>query len=283
MLGTGHRLAPYLRDLLHGTRVTSSVAAMPSKARKSTSFQEPQHSMFGAGWGQAPSPIAAKSQAPPQLSPDLLEFLQGGGKAKVEDDTTSDLLNFVEPTIVFKIQNALFGLPRSQVLKSGFFREMVESPHLGESKEGTTEHPIVIDHERTGITKKDMRSFCAILDVRAFQSELEFSIVEWASAYRLARMWEFEQLRDHILKHLDESITDPFTRIDIADVLGLDQWIAPALAQLCRREAALTAAEGERLGFKRLTEVCRLREYYRRQYALSDYEKWLNKELISRK
>ncbi|KAG8923894.1 hypothetical protein FRC00_005725 [Tulasnella sp. 408] len=254
--------------------------SMPPKRNPAFSL-EPDY-FFGTSPARAPSPIAVTPRTPPRLSPDLLEFLQGG-EANVEDDTTSNLLNFVEPTIVFKVQNALFGLPRSQVLKSGFLRDMVESPHLGESNEGTTEHPIVIDHERTGITKKDMKSFCAILDVRAFQSELNFSIAEWASAYRLARMWEFEQLRDHTFKHLDESITDPFTRIDIADVLGLDRWIAPALAQLCRRETALTAAEGERLGFKRLTEVCRLREHPRQQFPLSDYEKWLNKGLISRK
>lgn len=96
-------------------------------------------------------------------------------------------------------------------------------------------------------------------------------------------MWEFEQLRDYIFKHLDESITDPFTRLDAAEVLGLDQWIAPALAQLCHRQASLTAAEGKRLGFKRFAEVCRLREHNRPRFAVSEYEKWLNKGRILRK
>lgn len=41
----------------------------------------------------------------------------------------------------------------------------MESPHLGDSKEGTAEHPIIFD-DRAGITKADMQSFCAVLDVR---------------------------------------------------------------------------------------------------------------------
>lgn len=96
-------------------------------------------------------------------------------------------------------------------------------------------------------------------------------------------MWEFERLGDYIFKHLEKLITNPFTRIDIADVLRLDQWIALALAQLCHRQAALTAAQGERLGFQRFAEVCRLREHIRRRFAVSEYEKWLNKGRISRK
>lgn len=118
---------------------------------------------------------------------------------------------------------------------------------------------------------------------RAFEPVPTLSIADWASAYRLSSMWEFEQLSDYLFKYLDKSITDPFTRIAVADIIGLDQWIAPALAQLCYRKTALTAAEGERLGFNRFAEVCRLREHVRHRFAVSDYEKLLNKERILRK
>ncbi|KAG8912069.1 hypothetical protein FRC00_005329 [Tulasnella sp. 408] len=203
-------------------------------------------------------------------------------EASLGDGTTPDVTTFVEPQIFIKIQGAIFGLPRSRVLKSGLFRAMIESPHLGDSNEGSADYPIIVD-DRAGITEADMQSFCAVLDLRAFEPAPTFSTPEWAAAYRLLRMWEFEQLGDYIFKHLDESITDAFTRIHIADVLGLDQWIAPALAQLCHREASLTAAEGERLGFKRFAEVCRLREHVRQQFPVSNYERWLNKERILKK
>ncbi|KIO30409.1 hypothetical protein M407DRAFT_20476 [Tulasnella calospora MUT 4182] len=211
-------------------------------------------------------------------SPKPRDFLKGD-EANIEDETMSDLLNFIEPTIVFRVQNALFGLPRSQVLKSGFFRGMMESPHLGDSKEGTTEHPIIFD-ERTGITKSDMKIFCASLDIRAFQVAPTFSITEWASAYRLAKMWEFEQLRDYIFKHLNASIADPFERIEFADALGFEQWVIPALAQLCNREAALTAAEGARLGFDRFAIVCRQREDRRTRHQVLEYENRLKQPVV---
>ncbi|KAG8925895.1 hypothetical protein FRC01_009573, partial [Tulasnella sp. 417] len=162
------------------------------------------------------------SQIPSRISsPKPQDFLKGGGETNIGDATTSDLLNFIEPTVVFRVQNALFGLPRTQVLRSGFFRLMMESPHLGDSKEGTTDRPIIFD-ERTGITKRDMKIFCAVLDIRAFHAAPTFSVTEWASAYRLAKMWDFEQLRDYIFKHLNASITDPFERIEFADALGFD-------------------------------------------------------------
>ncbi|KAG9048411.1 hypothetical protein FS837_012925 [Tulasnella sp. UAMH 9824] len=186
-------------------------------------------------------------------------------------DMTPGVTHFVEPIIFFKVQGVIFGLPRSRVLKSGFFRGMMESPHLGDSKEGTAEHPIVFD-DRTGIAKADMQSFCAVLDVRAFEPGPTLSVAEWASAYRLSKMWEFEQVHNYICKYLDELVKDPFERIELADCLGLKEWVAPALVQLCMRDAPLTASEGARLGIDRFANVCRTRETGRTLYDLNFYE-----------
>lgn len=90
-------------------------------------------------------------------------------------------------------------------------------------------------------------------------------------------MWDFEQLRDYIFKHLDETITDPLERIQVADALEFEQWVIPAMAQLCKREAPLSAMEGASLGFHRFAEVCRLREHPRKRYEVSKYEEWLKK------
>ncbi|KAG8944474.1 hypothetical protein FRC04_001786 [Tulasnella sp. 424] len=212
-------------------------------------------------------------------TPGPRSVLKVGGEANVGEDATYDTVSFIEPTIVFQVQNALFGVPRSQVLKSGFFRGMMESPHLGDSKEGSAEHPIVLD-ERTKITRGDMKNFCAVLDIRACESAPTLSVADWASAYRLAKMWEFEHVREYIYKHLDVSITDPFERIEYADALGFSQWVAPALCNLCTRDAAFTAAEGGRLGLVRFAELCRLREMNRPKYNTTQYDGWLNKAII---
>ena len=69
-------------------------------------------------------------------------------------------------------------------------------------------------------------------------------------------------------------------RIEYAAALEFDNWIVPALAQLCNRNQCLTAEEGARLGLARFAEVCKQRELGRRQYNPSDYESWIDKSAV---
>lgn len=50
-------------------------------------------------------------------------------------------------------------------MKSGFFRGMLESPYLGDSKEGSIENPIVFD-DMTKIAPRDMKSFLKVMNIR---------------------------------------------------------------------------------------------------------------------
>lgn len=50
-------------------------------------------------------------------------------------------------------------------MKSGFFRGMLESPHLGDSKEGSLESPITFD-SRTGIVPEDFKSLLKVISIR---------------------------------------------------------------------------------------------------------------------
>ncbi|KAG8910708.1 hypothetical protein FRC00_007686 [Tulasnella sp. 408] len=207
---------------------------------------------------------------------------EGSGKPDLSNPEadSSGIINLIEPTIVFKIQNTLFGLPRSEVMKSGFFRGMLESPYLGDSKEGSIENPIVFD-DITGVTPGDMKSLLRVINIRAYEDRTpSFSVTEWAAAYRLAKMWDFDLLRDYIFKHLDQSVKEPFPRIEYADLLGFENWIVPALAKLCQRTEPLTAQEGAKLGLARFAEVCKQRERGRDRSNPSDYEKWIDKAVV---
>lgn len=93
-------------------------------------------------------------------------------------------------------------------------------------------------------------------------------------------MWDFDLLRDYIFKHLDKSVKEPIPRIEYADLLGFENWIVPALAQLCQRSEPLTAEEGARLGLARFAEVCKHRERGRDRSNPSDYEKWIDKSVV---
>ncbi|KAG8940992.1 hypothetical protein FRC04_004848 [Tulasnella sp. 424] len=235
--------------------------------------------------------------APPE--PTKTEDLGKPGSHSPQEDP-SGIINLIEPTIVFKvrralqaasldlegvdmsiqIQNTLFGISRSEVMKSGFFRGMLESPHLGDSKEGSLENPITFD-SRTGIVPEDLKSLLNVMDIRAYEKRLPpLSQTQWASAYRLARMWEFDQLRDYIHKNLDDAIKDPLPRIECADLFGFENWIVPALAQLCQRDNPLTPEEGARLGIFRFAEVCKQRERNRSRYNPSDYESWIDRSVV---
>lgn len=56
---------------------------------------------------------------------------------------------------------------------------------------------------------------------------------------------------------------DPLDRIETSLKCRVKNWFHPAIQCLCERAEHLTAVEGERLGFVRLTAICRLRETYR--------------------
>lgn len=126
----------------------------------------------------------------------------------------------------------------------------------------------------------DVRRFIKLCapSYSAYEKDLpSFSMTELAAAYRLAKMWQFDQVCDYIYKHLDESVVDPFERLDYADELGFESWILPALAELCRRSEPLNAREGARLGHSRLAEVHRHREYGRREQDVSTYQAKINR------
>ncbi|KAG8921499.1 hypothetical protein FRC01_000224, partial [Tulasnella sp. 417] len=83
---------------------------------------------------------------------------------------------------------------------------------------------------------------------------------EWSESLQLATLWRFEQLRAYIIKNMDSMTRDPFTRIQIADAYGLTDWLHPAYAKLCARDASLTFEEGRRIGFERFAALVKIRE-----------------------
>lgn len=86
------------------------------------------------------------------------------------------------------------------------------------------------------------------------------TLQEWLEAFQIATLWGFEQLRVYIIKTMDSIVQDPLDRIQLADQYGLTEWLYPAYAKLCARDASLTAEEGRRLGFERLAALSRIRE-----------------------
>lgn len=66
---------------------------------------------------------------------------------------------------VNQVENTLFGIPQGQLMKSEYFREMLQSPCTGEQGEGTEENPICLN-ELSGVSASEMECFVRILETR---------------------------------------------------------------------------------------------------------------------
>ncbi|KIO22959.1 hypothetical protein M407DRAFT_244963 [Tulasnella calospora MUT 4182] len=136
---------------------------------------------------------------------------------------------------------------------------MLESPHIGESNEGTVENPIVLD-TISKVTLAQVMNFHKALSCRRYENVPTLSLQQWSDALHLASSWGFASLRIFIIQNIDALAQDPLSRIQMADECGIKEWLHPAYAKLCARKAPLTAEEGRILGFERYTALWRIRE-----------------------
>ncbi|KAG9012544.1 hypothetical protein FRB90_006647 [Tulasnella sp. 427] len=162
----------------------------------------------------------------------------------------------LDPQLVFKVEEVVFGLPQSQLMSSEFFRDMLSSAHIGSPNEGTIENPIVLE----SMTLAQVTSLCRVLNCRCFEPKPDLSASEWSEALYLATAWGFKAIRSYAIQALDSMTLDPLESITIAERCGVAKWLQPAYLKLCLREGPLTAEEGERLGIRRYAALVRVRE-----------------------
>ncbi|KAG8857222.1 hypothetical protein FRB96_005897 [Tulasnella sp. 330] len=116
-----------------------------------------------------------------------------------------------------------------------------------------------------GATVSEMESLLDVLHARQTEAPLELKIEEWGGALHLATKWGFGTVREHIIKHIEHHSTDQeaVDRFELAMKCHVPQWLHPAYNTLCTRGQHITADEGRRLGYERLTAICRIREIFR--------------------
>ncbi|KAG8857219.1 hypothetical protein FRB96_005894 [Tulasnella sp. 330] len=116
-----------------------------------------------------------------------------------------------------------------------------------------------------GATVSEMESLLDVLHARQTEAPLELKIEEWGGALHLATKWGFGTVREHIIKHIEHHSTDQgaLDRFELAMKCHVPQWLHPAYVTLCTRSQHITTDEGRRLGYERLTAICRIREIFR--------------------
>ncbi|KAJ1305382.1 hypothetical protein OPQ81_000397 [Rhizoctonia solani] len=169
---------------------------------------------------------------------------------------------FEDSMIHIQIENVDFKLHKSKLIKSETFLDMftvAESSNTdGKAMEGSSiEHPIKLE----GVSASDFECLLTFLyeGDHPINEHPKIDLRVVPPAFRLAHMWNFKQLREYLLPHLEESL-DAVDRIVYAREFGIKEWVTPACIELYRRTQPLNSQEAEKLGFKTAMLIFRLRD-----------------------
>ncbi|GJE92130.1 hypothetical protein PsYK624_082830 [Phanerochaete sordida] len=166
-----------------------------------------------------------------------------------------DLFLCAEDTL-FKVVHQDF------VDKSDVFKDMFALPRAGTRGEGSSaEHPLVLQ----GIKAADLEDFLSVLYPR--RSDLApMPLARWKAAYRLASMWEFEDVRAQALgafkEHLKTASSTDAVALHQELGLDVDADFVQAVLRIVVRTEDLTPAEAEELGMPVVMRVCTLRGWF---------------------
>ncbi|CAE6476336.1 unnamed protein product [Rhizoctonia solani] len=167
---------------------------------------------------------------------------------------------FDNTLVVIQIEDVRFNVHRYQLLKSETFADMftVAEQSGGDvpAEGSSTDNPIKME----GVSAHDFECLLTVLYASFFstrQPEPEASLI--IPAFRLANMWNFSDLREHLVP-LAERVLGDTAKIAFAREFNIDQWIAPAYARLCQRKEPLDSEEAKTIGLEGVLFISRIRE-----------------------
>ncbi|KAG8744328.1 hypothetical protein FRC10_010308 [Ceratobasidium sp. 414] len=168
---------------------------------------------------------------------------------------------FDDTLIAIQIEGTLFNVHKYQLVKSTVFSDMFaiaeESSDPQKVREGLSlDHPIVLDN----VSASDFECLLTVLYAGRFSAHQPIHGTSFiVPAFRLANMWNFEDLRAHLL---------PFARMVLGDIdkivfareFNVKEWLVPAYIKLCQRNEPPTTQEARKLGVDAILFISRLRE-----------------------
>ncbi|EUC54200.1 BTB/POZ domain protein [Rhizoctonia solani AG-3 Rhs1AP] len=169
---------------------------------------------------------------------------------------------FNDTLVAIQIENTLFNVHKYQLVKSEVFSDMFKmpKPQGDEPEEGSSpEHPITIE----GVAASDFAALLKVLYASLFSSNqpaVEAPLV--IPAFRLANMFNFSELRAHLLPLAGKNLGD-VDKILFAREFDLKEWLVPAYTRLCQREERLSIEEAVKLEVRSVLLISHMREQYR--------------------
>jgi len=178
-----------------------------------------------------------------------------GEQERVQKDPT-----FYFDHVTILVENSLFKVPRYPFEQgSEVFRDMFQLP-VGEGSvvDGCDDsHPLRLDQ----IRKEDFIQFLKVLFQGPYNQEnLPATAAEWTSVLRLSTMWDFEAIRQAVIRRMSNMSIECVEKAVLALEYKVDNWLVPALNNLARRVEPITLAEMGRLGPELTLKMAAVRE-----------------------
>ncbi|KAI0315207.1 hypothetical protein OF83DRAFT_1246866 [Amylostereum chailletii] len=120
-----------------------------------------------------------------------------------------------------------------------------------------------------GVTSWDFEAFLSVLYPTKFSKSDLTTQEEWMGVLDLAARWSFESIRDLAIERLDSLLVDPLKRLTLARMFGVEDWIKPALTDLCARQTPLDAEDIEKMEARDVALVSAVRELLRARNGLN--------------
>ncbi|KAH9833512.1 uncharacterized protein C8Q71DRAFT_860308 [Rhodofomes roseus] len=166
---------------------------------------------------------------------------------------------FDDGNVIFLVEDTLYNVHRYFLKRdSPVFQTMFSQPS-GTSGEGESDdNPITLE----GIKSADFANFLScIYPSNLGQGDLT-TYEEWSAALELAVRWEFNSVRDFIVRRMKDTGTLA-EQVAMARRLDMQQWCWDACTKLCQRAKPLTLEEGQRLGVEDTVRISQVRENLR--------------------
>ncbi|KAH7907393.1 hypothetical protein BJ138DRAFT_1014582 [Hygrophoropsis aurantiaca] len=168
---------------------------------------------------------------------------------------------FYITTVVFLVEDTLFRLPRGPFVdQSAFFRQRIlqRAPEIVKPGGSSDDVPFHLE----SIEKDDFKQLLKVLfpprPVNATDAPQTYS--EWAAVLKLSTKWGFENARQQAIDQMESMSIDPIDKICLARDYDVDEWLAPAVNDLVKREEPINVNDVDRLGLEFALKVAAIRE-----------------------
>ncbi|CAE7101926.1 unnamed protein product [Rhizoctonia solani] len=179
---------------------------------------------------------------------------------------------YLDGTLIYiQIEGILFSVHKSKLLASDAFTNWFKTQKYSSLEEERTEgftpnNPIVME----GIAACDFEALLKVLYLPQFADNRPVpDVASMTSAFRMADVWQFSELREFLLSLADRTLGD-VDRIAFAKEFRLKDWLLAPHVKLCQRDQQLTLDEAKKIGIDSLLAINNLREEFPPRRLSSD-------------